>query len=343
MTLLDPGEVGTEQVFVAPAHPTRLAHLRRAWRGFRTSPRPGVIVARRLIDGVVVVLAVLTIVFFLTNAIGDPATLMLAPEAPASQVAALRHQLGLDAPLMARYLSSMGAWVTGDFGDSLWQQVPALPLALAGMLKTAYLAVATIVLAVPLALVLGLWAGMRQGSIAGRTVRALSAVGVSTPTFWLGLVLILVFAVQLHVLPTSGYGGLNYVLLPAVALSLGPMGRLAQLTSNAVNSESSQLYVTAARSRGVSEPEIARTHILPNAAIPVLTLLGDEVATLLNGAVVIEVIFGWPGVGNTMIQAIGRRDLPLILACVAVVAVVVVVVNLVVDLLYVAIDPRVRR
>ncbi|MFC4949085.1 ABC transporter permease [Pseudonocardia sp. GCM10023141] len=340
MTLLDP-------VKVAPAPlaepPSVTARMRTAWRRWRTSPRPHVIVARRLVDGALIVLAVLTIVFFLTNAIGDPATLMLAPEAPAAQVAALRQQLGLDAPLLVRYLDAMGSWLTGNFGNSLWQNVPALPLALSGMVKTAYLALATLVIAVPIALVLGLWAGMRPRSVAARLVRALAAVSVSTPTFWVGLVLILVFAVNLRVLPTSGYGGLRYAVLPAIALALGPLGRLAQLTSAAVASESGRLYVTAARARGVGDRRIARTHVLPNAAIPVLTLLGDEVATLLNGAVVVEVIFGWPGIGNTMIQAIGRRDLPLILACVAVVAVVVVVVNLVVDLLYVAVDPRVRR
>jgi peptide/nickel transport system permease protein len=314
-----------------------------AWRGFRTSPRPSVFVIRRVVDGAVVVLAVLTIVFFLTNAIGDPARLMLPAEASAAQVDALREHLGLNAPLMERYVSSMHSWLTGDFGDSLWQGVPALPLALSGMAKTAYLAAVTLAVAVPIAIVLGTWAGMRRGSFATKVVNALSAIGVSTPTFWIGLLLILVFAVKLHVLPTSGYGGLQYAILPAVALALGPMGRLAQLTRASVATEAGQLYVTAARSRGGGPIEVTRQHVLPNASIPVLTLLGDEVATLLNGAVVIEVIFGWPGVGNTVIQAIGRRDLPLILACVAVVAVVVVLVNLVVDLLYVAIDPRVRR
>ena len=136
---------------------------------------------------------------------------------------------------------------------------------------------------------------------------------------------------------------MRYAILPALALAFKPLGRLAQLTQTAVASEANALYVTAARSRGVSELDVTRKHVLPNAAIPVLTLLGDEVATLLNGAVVIEMIFGWPGVGNTLIQAIERRDLPLIVACVAVVAVVVIIVNLIVDLAYVAVDPRVRR
>ncbi|WP_432974779.1 ABC transporter permease [Dactylosporangium sp. CA-233914] len=302
-----------------------------------------VLVLRRLLYGALTVLAVLCIVFLMSHAIGDPATLMLPPEASQEQVDALRTQLGLDQPLWSQFLDSMSGWLRGDFGDSTWRGVPALPLALSAFAKTAYLAEITVLIAVPLGVVLGLVAGRRPHALADRLVTSISAIGVSIPAFWLGLVLILVFAVTLRLLPTNGYGGLSYAILPACAMALLPMGRVAQITRSSVSEEMGRLYVTAARTRGVSEGVIARRHVLRNAAIPILTLVGSEVASLLNGIVIVEVIFSWPGIGRMLIGAIEQRDLPLITASVAVIATVAIVVNILVDIAYLFADPKVRR
>jgi peptide/nickel transport system permease protein len=166
--------------------------------------------------------------------------------------------------------------------------------------------------------------------------------GVSTADFWLGLMLILLFAVRLGWLPTSGFGGLQFVLLPALALAFRPLGRISQVVRSAMLDQFSQPYVVTARAKGLTERIVVYLHTLKNAAIPITTLVGDEAASLLNGAVVIETVFGWPGVGILLIQAIERRDLPLIEASVIVIAVMIVTVNLLVDLTYSFMDPRVR-
>jgi len=230
----------------------------------------------------------------------------------------------------------------GDFGDSIWQRVPALPIVLDRIPATLYLAGVTLLLSVPLAILLGIISAVRPRSIADRLVTVFSLGGVSTADFWLGLMLILLFAVQLRWLPTSGYGGLEFVILPAVALAVRPMGRISQVVRSAMLDEMSKPYMVTARSKGLKERVVVFRHALKNAFIPVVTLAGDEASVILNGAVVIETLFGWPGVGVLLIQAIERRDLPLIEASVISIAVMIVTVNLIVDLAYTLLDPRVR-
>lgn len=284
----------------------------------------------------------MVVVFFATNLLGDPARLMLRPEAPASQVEALRERLGLNDPLPVRFARYLGGIARGDFGESIWQRAPAMPIVLERLPNTLYLAAATLAIAVPLALLLGFVAAPRPGSATDRVVTTLAVGGVSTADFWLGLMLIVVFAVGLGWLPTSGFGGLNFVLLPALALGARPFGRLCLMVRDALREQLAQNYVAAARARGLRERAVVGRHAMRNAVIPVLTLAGDEAATLLSSAVVIETVFGWPGLGLLLIQAVERRDLPLIISCVVVVATLVVVINLLVDLAYAAADPRVR-
>ena len=169
---------------------------------------------------------------------------------------------------------------------------------------------------------------------------AVSLAGVSIADFWLGLMLILFFGVQLHLLPTSGYGGLEYAVLPALTLAFRPIGRLAQVARSALVEEMQKPYIVALRAQGMCEGRIVRRHALKNSLIPIITVGGDELASFLNGAVVIETIFAWPGIGSLFIQAIKRRDLPLVLACVFVIASMVILVNLLIDLAYAWIDPR---
>jgi peptide/nickel transport system permease protein len=281
-------------------------------------------------------------VFFVTHLLGDPARLMLRPEATEEQVQQLRESLGLNDPLLVQFGRFMGDLVRGDIGNSLWQRVPAMPIVIGRLPATLYLAGVTLALAIPLALTLGIVSAIKPRSLADRVVTVVSLAGVSTADFWLGLMLILFFAVELGWLPTSGYGGINFVVLPAAALAVRPIGRVSQVVRSAMLEEMSKPYVTTARAKGLGERIVIISHTLKNAAIPILTMMGDEAAALLNGAVVIETLFGWPGVGILLIQAIEKRDLPLIEATVIVIAVMIVSVNLLVDLVYTLIDPRVR-
>jgi peptide/nickel transport system permease protein len=302
----------------------------------------GPYLVRRLIHSIVVLLGLLVVVFFVTHLVGDPASLMLRPEATEAQRQAVRDRLGLNDPLYVQFGRFMSGALRGDFGDSLWQHVPALPVALDRLPATLYLAAATLLLAVPLAILLGIVSAVRPRSPVDRVVTVVALGGVSTADFWLGLMLILLFAVRLGWLPTSGYGGLQFVVLPALALAFRPLGRISQLVRSAMLDQFNQPYVTTARAKGLTERIVVFLHTLKNAAIPIATLVGDEAASLLNGAVVIETVFGWPGVGILLIQAIERRDLPLIEASVIVIGVMIVTVNLLVDLGYTLMDPRVR-
>jgi peptide/nickel transport system permease protein len=268
---------------------------------------------------------------------------MLRPEATYEQHQALRERLGLNDPLLTQFGRYVGNLLRGDFGDSIWQRVPALPAALDRLPATLYLAAVTIAIAVPIAVTLGVISALNPGSVADRLLSMVSLSGVSIADFWLGFLFILLFAVKLGWVPTSGYGGIQYVVLPAMTLAVQPMGRISQVVRSAMLNELDKTYVVTARAKGLGEREVVFSHALRNATIPALTLAGTEIAALLNGAVVIETVFGWPGVGILLIQAIERRDLPLIEATVFVIAVLVLVVNLVVDLAYSFVDPRVRQ
>lgn len=281
-------------------------------------------------------------VFFVTHLLGDPARLMLRPEATDEQVEQLRDSLGLNDPMYVQFGRFIGDLAQGDFGESLWQRVPAMDIVLDRLPATLYLAGATLGVAIPLAVLLGIISALRPRSLADRFVTVFSLTGVSTADFWLGLMLILLFSVELGWLPTSGYGGINYVILPAAALALRPIGRISQVVRSAMLDEMNKGYITTARAKGLGERVVILSHTFKNAAIPILTMMGDEAASLLNGAVVIETVFGWPGIGILLIQAIEKRDLPLIEASVIVIAIMIVTVNLLVDLTYSIIDPRVR-
>ena len=289
-----------------------------------------------------VVLGVLIFVFLMLQLVGDPVRLMLPAEAPESIREELRESLGLNDPLYVRFGRSIWGWVRGDFGDSLWQNVPALPLALSRIPNTLYLTAVSLGIALPLAIALGVLSAVKPNSLIDRTLTAISLAGVSVAYFWLGLMLILIFAVQLQWLPTSGFGGIRFALLPALSLAFRPLGRIAQVARSALVEEMEKPYILTAQSKGLTGRAVVWRHALRNAAIPTITVTGDETATFLNGAVVIETIFAWPGIGQLFIQAIQRRDVPLIEACVFVVALLTITLNLIVDLSYAAIDSRAR-
>jgi len=291
-------------------------------------------ILRRLLYSIFVLAGLTTVVFVVTHLIGDPARLMLPLEATEEQYQALRLKLGLDDPLYVQFAHFALQVARGDLGISLWQGVPAMPLVLSRFPATLYLAFCVIALSLLVAVPLGALAAIRPRSAADRITTILSFTGISIPTFWLALMLILIFAVQLRWFKTSGYGGFEYIALPVLAVSAPITGRMAQLVRSSMFDEICKAYVTTARSKGLAENIIIFRHILRNAAIPIVTLAGDEIAHLVNGTVVIEVIFGWPGIGQLALTAIERRDFPVIQADVLLVASAVVIINLVVDIIY---------
>ena len=310
---------------------------------------------RRIWQALLVLFLVLTFVFVAGRMIGDPAILLLGPEARPEDILRVRQQMGLEAPLWDQFLRFMSGAATGDFGVTFRygfavpdvanpeaRGTPVLPLVLERLPATYMLAAAAIVLAGSIALPLGCLEAMYPRSLLDRLINVTSLAGVSIVDFWLGFILILLFGVQLGWFPTSGFGGLSYLVLPALTLAVRPIGRVAQLVRSAMLDELAKPYVDALRSKGLSETRIVFGHALKNASIPIVTMIGDELLQILQGAIVIEVVFAWPGVGSLLVTALSSRDLPLVEATVFVLALTAITVNLLVDLVYTRLDPRVR-
>jgi peptide/nickel transport system permease protein len=297
-------------------------------------------VARRLLQSVLVVVAVSVVVFIVTHLVGDPVRLMLPLNASHAQYLAIRHELGLDRPVYAQFGSYVRSLVKGDLGESLWQHQPAFSIALRAVWPTVVLGGLALGLGAILGIVVGSVAAIKAGTILDRAISMLSMAGVSIASFWLSLMLIWLFAVRLHWLPTSGYS-VRGLVLPAAAAAAYPFGHVTQIARATMIDELSRPYVVAARSKGLSTAETVIFHATRNALIPIVTVTGFEFGRIMAGAlVVIETIFGWPGIGNLTYQALSRHDYPLIQACVFLIAVFVVGINLVVDLVYSIIDPR---
>jgi peptide/nickel transport system permease protein len=299
-------------------------------------------VLRRSFYSIFVLVGLTVMVFAVTHMIGDPAKLMLPLEASEEQYQALRRELGLDQPLYQQLSDFILQVMHGDLGVSIWQDVPALPLVLSRFPATIYLALSAVTFSLLIAVPLGIMSAVRPGSALDRVTTVFSFAGISTPTFWLALMLIIIFAVRLGWFKTSGYGGLRYLVLPVLCLSAYIIGRLMQMVRSAMLDEIGKPYITTARSKGLAERGVLFRHALRNAAIPIVTLAGYEIANLISGAVVVEVIFGWPGVGQLAITAIERRDFPVIQATVLMVATAVITINLLVDITYAWLDPRIR-
>lgn len=299
-------------------------------------------ILRRIAHAVLVVAGVSVVVFIVTHLTGDPARLMLPLDATPEQYAALSKELGTDKPLLTQFLDYFGSALQGDFGRSVWQKEPALNLALDHVWPTVKLGVSAIALSAVLGVPLGFLAAVKLDTFLDRAVSGISILAVSIASFWLALMLILVFAVELQWLPTSGIGTKN-LILPAVAAAAVPFGRLIQVGRAAMIDELSQPYVRVARAKGLSTSRTVVTHASRNALIPVVTLAAFEFASIVGaGLILIETIFNWPGIGYLTYQALIHRDFPLIQACIVVIAVMVVTVNVLIDLLYGVIDPRTR-
>jgi ABC-type dipeptide/oligopeptide/nickel transport system permease component len=301
-------------------------------------------VLNRLVQGLVTVFLASAVVFVLIRAVpGDPATIMLGEQATPADIERLRKVMRLDRPLYEQYATFLGQLATGDLGTSIRFQRPAAELVRDRMGATAALAAAGFGLACVIGVPIGVLGAWRTSSMADRAVRVVALFSQAVPGFWLGLVLITVFAVHLRVLPASGGGDLAHLVMPAVTLATFLIGLTIRLTRAALLDVMRQDFIRTARSKGLGERAIALRHALRNALIPVVTVLGLQIGTLLGGAVITEAVFAWPGIGNLAVLAIYQRDYPVVQAVVLLSALVFVVTNLAVDALCARIDPRLRR
>lgn len=300
-------------------------------------------VLRRAAESVIVLFCIAILVFLIGEVIGDPARLMLPPDATPEALEAFREARGFNRPVLERFFDYLGGILVLDFGESLRGGVDATALVLRAFVPTLMLAAATQLVALIIAVPVGTIAGMRPASIANRLTSALSIISISVPTFWIGMLGISFLAVQLGLLPTSGYGTPAHFVLPTFALALGVTGRLAEVIRASVQEQMTSQYVRTARAKGMSERRIVFRHVLRNALGPAVNVSGDEFASLIGGATVVEVLFGWPGIGFVTVNAIQGRDLPVVQASVMLTAFVIVVLNILIDASYGAIDPRVRR
>src|SRR6266404_4775805 len=291
-------------------------------------------IASRLLQTVLVVFLSLTAVFGMVRLSGDPVLLFMPMDIQAKDVNEYRERLGFNDPLLVQYARFMRGAVRGDFGESLRYRRDALGL----VLERLPAMLLTLALAVPL----GVATAVRRDGAVDHAGTVLMALGQATPGFWLGLMLIYLFAVQLRWLPTGGMGGLAHLVMPAVVLAAFYAARVARLTRSAVLEALGEDYVLTARAKGLAERHVVGKHALRNSAIPIVTLAGLEAGQLLGGAVVTETIFAWPGLGRLTVQALLNRDFPVVMAAVSFTSIVYTLMNLMVDLLYGWLDPRVR-
>lgn len=302
-------------------------------------------ILRRLLVAVPLLLAVTGFTFLLLHALpGDPVLAMAGERFDQSTIASLREQLGLDKPLVERYLKYMGGLLQGDLGRSFVNKRPVSEMILERFPKTLLLAAAAMLFACVFGVGAGVISAARPGSLADRVGMTSTFIAISLPVFWLGLLLIFLVSVKLKLLPPSGYGGLDprYLILPALALGAGSAGIIARITRSSMLETVSEDYIVAARAKGLGEGRVMLKHALRNALVPVVTVVGTDFGSYLSGAVLTESIFAWPGVGRLTLEAILKRDLPVIEGSVLFMAIVFIFVNLAVDLSYAFIDPRVR-
>ena len=307
--------------------------------------------SRRLLHSAVVLLGVLVVVFSLLQLVpGDPIRIALGTRYTEASYEALKSASGLDRPLLVQFFSYLGNSVTGDLGVSFRSGQPVTELLMNRLPATLSLALVGIIIGLVIALVVGIWAALHEGTVSDAVVRIASQFGVSIPDFWMGLLLITVFSATFHLLPSSGYVALTddpwewlrHIILPASAVGLVAGAILTRYVRSAVLEVVSMSYVRTAKSKGLSRRVVTFRHIVRNALIPVLTIAGIQFATILGGVIVVEVVFAWPGLGNLVYNAVATRDYPLIQGTVLLIAVMFLAVNLLVDMLYAVVDPRIR-
>ncbi|KPK15846.1 MAG: ABC transporter permease [Betaproteobacteria bacterium SG8_41] len=315
-------------------------------------------ILRRLVQSLLVLFVMSLLVFAGVYAIGNPVDILINPQADQAEIARATAALGLDLPLWRQYWNFLAGAVSGDLGRSFVSNAPALHLILERMPATLELALTATLIAVVLGIPLGLWAGLRPDTAVGRLIMGGSIIGFSLPSFWVGVMLIMVFSVELGWLPPTGRGetvtvmgiqlsiltwdGLRHIAMPAFNLALFELALLIRLTRAGTREALGQDYVRFARAKGVPMPRVLRVHVLKNILIPIVTVVGVEFGSVIAFAVVTETIFAWPGMGKLLIDSISVLDRPVIVAYLLIVVLLFVLINLIVDLAYTALDPRVR-
>jgi peptide/nickel transport system permease protein len=300
-------------------------------------------IIRRILHSIFVIFAISLIVFFAVRLTGDPAAIMFGAGEPTKEaVEALNHNLGLDKPLIVQYGIFLQDLVMFDLGESFRSGQDVSSMIMEKMGATLTLALGGIIVALLIAFPVGVISAVKRGSIFDFGGRLFSLLGISFPNFWLGIMLIIIFGVVLKWLPASGYNGFEYLILPSVTLGLILSGILARLVRSSMLEVLNEQYISTARSKGTAEWLVIIRHALRNALIPTITFLGIQFGSLLGGTVIIEQVFSWPGVGRMIVDAIGQRDYPVVQGGVIVLALLMVTVNLLVDISYSIIDPRIK-
>lgn len=297
---------------------------------------------KKTLGGIITLFLAATLSFFVSRLAGDPTIQMLGLSASPDQVSELRKQLGFDQPIVSQYATFLRALVNLDLGNSLFAGESNLSLIQSRIWASVQLTSLAVSLGVLLGIPMGVYAAAREGKTIDRVISVFAIVGQSIPVFWLGLMLVLFFSVKLQWLPAGLSGGWKNLVLPSITLATIPLARVARLTRAAMTNTLDDLYVVAARARGISRKRILFVHALKNASLPVVTLIGLQIGTLLSGAITVETVFAWPGLGTLATQAVRSRDLTLVQAMVVVGAAAFIGINLVVDLLYGFLDPRIN-
>lgn len=305
-------------------------------------------VLKRLLMMIPVLIGVTFVVFFiLALTPGDPAKMILGEQATQESIDALHEEMGLDDPLLVRYGRYMGGVLRGDLGTSYKNQLPVAPQILDRFPNTLILAVAAMIIALAVGIPIGILSARKQYSMADNIATVGGLIGVSMPNFWLGLLLVMLFSLKLGWLPSSGMGEgfgplMKSLILPAVTLATGSAATIQRMTRSSMLEVVRQEYVDTARAKGLKESVVVRRHMLKNALVPIITVAGLQFGTLLGGAALTETIFSWPGLGRLMVDSIKTKDMPMVLGAVLFLAVMYSVVNLLVDILYAYVDPRIK-
>ena len=298
---------------------------------------------RRAVHSAFALLGLLIAVFFLARLTGDPTDLFLPLDASLEDRVEFASKHGYDRPAAEQFVHFVGDVMEGDLGFSLRKQRPAVELVFEAYPTTLKLAGVTLLLGISLAVFVGAMAAYRPGGLFDRMGSTFALVGASAPDFWVAITAILFFSVTLHWLPTSGTGGILFWIMPVTVLALRPFGLLVQVMRGAMLDALASAYVKTARAKGVNERTVIFVHALRNACLAVVTVAGDLAVGLINGAVIVETVFGWPGVGKLMIDAVVQRDFAVVQASIMVTAAAIFLMNVLIDLLYVALDPRIRH
>jgi len=299
-------------------------------------------VLTRLLRAVITIAAVVTFAFVVLRMSGDPAQVMLGPDVPQESVDAFRRAWGLDQPLWIQYLAYIKSIFTGDFGVSMRDKAPAIDLVLERVPATLQLTLPALLLKLLIGIPAGVYAALHRQSVTDRSVILLSILGFTIPSFVLGLILVLVFAVTLGMLPSGGQGTWAHTVLPILTMSIGGIGILARFSRSAMIEVMGQPFIRTASAKGLKWRDVVWGHALPNAAIPIVTIVGFMVGSLIAGAVVVESIFSWPGIGRLLVVSVTNRDLAVVQCILLIIAAAMVISNLAVDLLYGWLDPRLR-